>query len=164
MILFNHTESTIKVFKYRPPYKKDGKTNFPETKDKTGVYIIKKNNKIIYVGVAMSSLYKTLYRHFQVWNPSSKEISEAREMQVPPPKHLSYVNDLKKNNFTVRVIYASKSKAAALEKALIQKYLPTDNDIVYKPKKRTQSYYAEKYQDKVFEEYNGTTPLPDIPF
>jgi hypothetical protein len=64
-----------------------------------------------YVGQSGYDVYKTLYRHFQVW-------------EDPKQKRVTYTY-LK--GITVRLLYCTKSKAADIERALILKYKPQDN-------------------------------------
>jgi excinuclease UvrABC nuclease subunit len=104
----------MRVFKFLPPYK--GKnTTFPEAVKRSGVYIIKKAGKIVYVGFSGTNIYKTMYRHFQSWNDRTQQ-------------RVTYKN-LK--NITVRVIYCTPVQANRLEKFLILKYKPIDNPIIY---------------------------------
>ena len=130
----------MKVFKFLPPYKKDGKTNFPETMNRTGVYLIKENGKIVYVGFSGYNLYKTMYRHFQRWRHKTQEV-------------VSYRDDMKSKDYTVRIVFCTTKQAAALEKALIKKHRPRDNEMKYKinelpvPEQR----YIETVED-VYEE------------
>ena len=72
----------------------------------SGVYIVKdaKTNKILYVGYSGTQLYKTIYRHFQVW--TSKQ----------------YRVRFNKSGYKVKVIFCSPIKAQQLEKHLIQQY------------------------------------------
>jgi hypothetical protein len=102
----------MKVLKFISPYTAQGKTKFPE-RGKTGVYLIKENGKITYIGYSMSDLYKTMYRHFQVWNHRGQEV-------------VSY-NAQGNDNYTVRVIYCTPQQAARLERYLISKHKPRDN-------------------------------------
>ena len=106
------------------------KTRFPESRKKSGVYIIKKNNKIIYVGYSSYDIYKTLYRHFQTWNDKSQD------------KRVSYKEDYfdSDNDYKVRIVYCTPKKASALEKALILKYQPEDN-------KNKYDYYLDQETD-----------------
>ena len=107
----------MKVLKFIEPYTKEGKTKFPE-RNKTGVYIIKENGKIVYVGYSENDLYKTLYRHFQTWNHTTQEV-------------VTYQSYLSSQKYTVRVIYCTINKARSLEKSLIKKYEPRDNSYKY---------------------------------
>lgn len=104
-----------KIVKQRrvKPYQSTGKTTF-KLQGKPGVYLIYKGDKVVYVGYSGTNLYKTMYRHFQKWNDRTGQ------------KRVIY-SDLK--NITVRVIYTnSGAMAYKLEKALIVKYKPLDND------------------------------------
>lgn len=139
----------MKKFKFLPPYKENGKTNFPETQNRTGIYIIKENGVIVYVGKSGYNLYKTLYRHFQEWNHKWQRVT-------------SYKNKLKKNNYTVRVVYCTVKQANALEKKLIMRYQPRDN---------TEKYdlfnlppVQEKYFKEVEREYFEEPTLNELPY
>lgn len=100
----------MKRTRRRPPYKPDGRTNFP-VRDVPGVYIIfDKNERITYVGYGSKEVYKPLYRHFQVWNDRTRE-------RTTFPR-----------SYTVRVIYTrTAAQAARLERALIVKHRPPGN-------------------------------------
>lgn len=104
----------MKVFKYREPYTPDGKTTYPETINRSGVYVIKRDGVVCYVGHSKTNLYKTMYRHFQSW----KDKTQVR---------VSYATVLNQHKFTVRIIYATPAQADRLEKYLILKLVPTDN-------------------------------------
>ena len=58
----------MKKFNFLPPYQKKGKTTYPETLNKSGVYLIKENNVQVYIGYSGLNLYRTMYRYFQAWN------------------------------------------------------------------------------------------------
>jgi excinuclease UvrABC nuclease subunit len=106
-----------KIYKQRrcKPYQANGKTTF-NVQNKPGVYMIYKDEEIVYIGFSGTNLYKTMYRHFQKWEDSN---------QI----RVTYSN-LK--NITVRVVYTiSKQHAFKLEKALIKKYKPKDNPSLY---------------------------------
>jgi excinuclease UvrABC nuclease subunit len=109
----------MKKFKFLPPYKGQGKTNFPATQNRSGVYIIKENNKIVYIGMSGTNLYKTLYRHFETWVHKLQEV-------------VTYKTRLSKHKYSVRVILCTPLQAARLERLLILKYNPRDNDLKYK--------------------------------
>lgn len=140
----------MKVFKFLPPYKENGRTNFPETQNRTGVYLIKENGKIVYVGKSGYNLYKTLYRHFQEWNHKYQEV-------------ISYKGPMySRRKYTVRVIYCTPKQANALEKKLIMKYVPRDN---------TQKYdlfnlppVEKKYHDQVMDQYFQEDVLNELPY
>lgn len=88
-------------------------------KQQSGVYLIKseRSGKIIYVGYSQNSLYKTIYRHFQTWKDSSRSKIE----------RFTY----NKEGYQVRIIFTTPARAAILEKYLIQKLKPRDNDFKY---------------------------------
>ena len=62
---------------FTPYYKKNNNLkcslDHSKVKDKTGVYLIKQDSKIVYVGYSIGSLYKTIYRHFQDWNDKAQD-------------------------------------------------------------------------------------------
>jgi hypothetical protein len=121
----------MKVFKFIPPYTADGKTKFPE-RGKTGVYLIKENGKIVYIGYSLNDLYKTMYRHFQTWNHTGQEV-------------VSY-NAKGSDTYTVRVVYCTPSQADRLERYLIRKHKPRDNKYIYELNFRDRNT-GEQYEN-----------------
>jgi excinuclease UvrABC nuclease subunit len=126
----------MKKTRWRAPYNKQGKTNFPE-RERPGVYLIKNlpENEIVYVGYSGNNLYRTMYRHFQQWSHSEQPV-------------VTYAN---KNlaDYVCRVIYCTPKQAATLEEMLILKHKPKDN-----PQKL--DFYGSKktsYQEEVLEKY-----------
>jgi excinuclease UvrABC nuclease subunit len=104
-----------KLYKQRrvKPYQASGKTTF-NLRGKPGVYLIYSGERVVYVGYSGTNLYKTMYRHFQKWNDRTQQ------------KRVVY-RDLK--GITVRVVYTNNAGTASkLEKALIVKHKPRDND------------------------------------
>lgn len=82
-------------------------------KDKSGCYVIKENEKVVYVGMSRTNnLYKTLTRHFQQWTANQR------------------VNtyDVWSNTYKVKIIYTTQRKAERMECELFKKYKPRDND------------------------------------
>lgn len=152
-ILFNQPEpkisdseiAALKAFKFIPVYKvlphktnnDRGKSNILFSNGKSGVYIIKEDNKIVYVGFSRTNLYRTIMRHFQDWND--------RET----PDRINYRYKTRRKKYTIRIVFAPAKKAFNLEKALILKYNPRDNAQKY------ESYLEvhEKIVDKEMEEY-----------
>ena len=106
----------MKVYKFSPPYK-NGKCTFKNAWNKSGVYIIKENNKIVYIGQSGYNLYKTMYRHFQSWDSH-----QARA---------TYNKDNKRKKYSVRMIFCTPQKAEKLEVALCKKYNPRDMKYKY---------------------------------
>ena len=134
----------MKVFKFLPPYQREHKTTFPKAQKRSGVYIIKENGKITYVGMSGNNLYRTLYRHFEAWTHSQKV--------------LTYQSRLKEYNYTVRIIFCTRNQAFRLEKYLIKKYRPRDNDEMYLD-------YEFKYEDGLVQDsFFSTKVTTEIPF
>lgn len=135
----------MKKFKFLPPYKSPGKTNFPQTQKKSGVYIIKEDNKIVYVGMSGTNLYRTLYRHFEAWKHKYQEVT-------------TYQSRLKLHKYTVRVIFCTSNQAARLERILIKKIKPRDNDVKY------ENYKIEFQDNKIYNSYQDCMTLDEVPF
>jgi excinuclease UvrABC nuclease subunit len=132
--------------RFAPPYKKNGKTAFPEA-TRPGVYLIKENGKLVYIGMSQSNVYKALYRHFQTWNDRRSE-------------RVTYVDRMNRLDYTVRIVYATPAQAARLEMALIIKHKPRDNENKYK------DYSLDMRDKKALNEYESieTTPINEVPF
>ncbi len=114
---------------WKPPYKNlavpelgwKTETNFRYCQGKTGVYLIKKNGVIIYIG-AGRNVYKTMLRHFE------KHKGECFEGQSDKCNKKRYFDDYEQNDYQVRVVLTDTPKQAfALESALINKHRPKDN-------------------------------------
>lgn len=121
-----------------PPYNDKGRSNFRAYAGKSGVYIIRENGKVVYIGFSGKDLYKTMHRHFETWN--------AKQYVV------TYKGNRKK--YTVQIFLTAPAKAMVLEQALIAKYKPRDNDL-------TPSLDLYKKAPKTVPVYNNTT-APDI--
>lgn len=129
----------MKISRFHPVYLKKGKTNLQGTRGKKGVYLIKEDNKLVYVGHSTSDLYKTITRHFQSWDDKQYRTTYARRMS--------------RHRYTVRVvILQSPEKIENLERALILKHQPRDNQIKYdlfsKPTPKMAKVKAE-YEDAI---------------
>lgn len=101
-----------KLYKSRffEPYTGD-KSNLKFAKDKSGVYIIKRNGVISYIGYSATNLEKTCLRHFQSWE-DTKQVRVTYKYRA---------------NCTVRLIICTPARAAKLERALIVRHEPKDN-------------------------------------
>jgi len=133
----------MKKSKAIPPYNQKNRANFP-ARGKSGVYIIFENETPVYIGYSQKDLYKTMYRHFQMWNHTGQEV-------------VSYSNLMNKKKYTVRVIYCTPKQAMSLEKQLIIKYNPRDCFNKY------ESYKPNKYDKEVIEKY-AKTGISDFKF
>jgi excinuclease UvrABC nuclease subunit len=111
----------MKISKWFEPYK-NGKPALEYKKtQRPAVYFIKENNKIVYVGMSATNLYKTLYRHFQTWNDKRAQYRSA-----------NYTRKTYDKTAKVRVIFCTALQADRLETYLIQKLKPRDNEHKYK--------------------------------
>ena len=106
------------VYEVLPGPGKNGKSNLAWLTGKSGVYLIKEGNEIVYVGSSSTNLYKTILRHFQRWKDRQQ------------PDRLTYKNELWLDH-KVRVILCSATKAYELEKKFISHYRPRDNKFQY---------------------------------
>lgn len=110
-------------------------TNIAWASGKKGVYIIKENNKIVYIGCG-SNVYKNALRHFEPRTTRSGQ---------------RYDKFLHTRDYTIRIVVTNTVKQAnALEMALIRKYKPRDNAIQYE----LISEYDERKAKAAFKEYN----------
>ena len=108
--------------------------------NKSGCYIIKKNNDIVYIGRSGSNLYKTIIRHFQDWKDNT-------QVRVTYPQSL---------NYTIRVVLCTPVQSLILEKALILKHKPKDNTLKYEA---FNEVVSKAYDAKVLETYNNIDPF-----
>lgn len=132
----------ISKTKFLQPYDDNGKTTFRNANKKSGVYLIKENGEIVYVGYSGSNLYRTLYRHFQAWNHSYQKVITYKG------------NNL--NRYTVRVILTTPQQADRLETYLIKKYLPRDNQ----QKIKAAAEDTGKTEFKKMQEAEEFKPMP----
>lgn len=143
----------MKVTKWFKPYIQEKYRNNPTpgrdlSKDiafKSGCYLVKDtgNNRVIYVGMSTTQLYKTIYRHFQTWNDKEQE---------------RVIFD--KTGFLVRVILCTPKQATRLEKYLINAYKPK-----YNKNKSLSTWTADDEKaSKEALERAGFIPREDTPF
>ena len=138
----------MKKSKFLPPYYPSKlatmKTTHKNSMFKAGVYLIKENETLVYIGYSKSNLYKTLYRHFQKWDDSWQDT-------------VTYFNKMTRNNYKVRVVLTTPAKAKKLETALINKYKPRDNKKIkyqkltlkqiLQDKELTKQYFGQQEED-----------------
>ncbi len=96
-----------------------------------GVYLIrsKRSKKVVYVGHSKSSIYKTLYRHFQDWDDPTQ-----------------YRATYPKRYYEVALIPTKKDRVEKLERFLVSKLEPKDAKVTYddySPKKKTREKLKE---------------------
>jgi GIY-YIG catalytic domain len=93
-------------------------TNIKWAQGKAGVYIIKRNNKVVYVG-ASGNVYRKSLRHFEPYKPDK------------PGSKQDYFTDYEQNDYKIRIVVTNTVKQAyKLEAALIQKLRPRDNYVM----------------------------------
>jgi len=136
---------TVRRLKYLPPYRAERKTEFTTAQNRSGVYLIKEDSHIVYIGMSKKNLYGTLYRHFQAWSHSRQRV-------------VTYQNQLKYKYYSVRVIFCTPSQAVRLERYLIIKNQPRDNAEKY------DNYTAAPFDQNLSEECEEINVLTDIPF
>lgn len=82
-----------------------------------GVYLIRENGVLVYVGMSRTNVYRTLYRHFQQWNDGRG--------------YDRIIYDPEQFNYQVSVIVTSPDDAHPLEMKLIKEHYPRDNKFKY---------------------------------
>lgn len=109
----------MKRFRRVPVYKEPGKTNVSELVDRSGVYLIYEDRKLVYIGHSTTNMYKTLLRHFQRWD-------DPAQIRITYPQTKTY---------RVSIVYTTAQQAPRLEFALIKRYQPRDNPDKYENQK-----------------------------
>ena len=104
----------MKVQKFVPPYTDAGKPRLKNTWKKSGVYLIKENNKIVYIGHSGYNLYKTMYRHFQNWDSHQTRATYKAKGN-------------KRKKYLVQIIFCTPKQTDKIETEKIKKYNPRDN-------------------------------------
>lgn len=113
-----------KVYQFQPVFngKCSGgrKTSYPELKNNAGVYIIKEDGIVVYVGMSSSCAFKACYRHFYVWN--DKRGNHYRT---------TYIDTLDTKEYTIMIMPMDKTQAGDFEKSMIMALKPRDNRQTY---------------------------------
>lgn len=107
---------------FKPPFdgnRKDGKRNrvFRPFSGKPGVYIIKEDDVIVYVGMSQSDVVKAMYRHFYFWGPDYRQ---------PNHRRITYL-DLDAHKYECTMFDVSQSEAVSIERGIIVSLRPRDN-------------------------------------
>jgi hypothetical protein len=103
---------------FAPPFLRVGKIYRKRTiklRGSSGVYLIRENGVLVYVGFSSSCLTEALYRHFYQYNDAHRK---TRVYYDPSDTSKEY---------TVAVIYANHEEAAKLERGFILAFEPRDN-------------------------------------
>ena len=121
----------LKATRFFKPY--TGKTiNLKSTG--CGVYIIKKGDRVLYVGMSSKDVSRTLYRHFQTWTDNRSSYTKKNEAY----ERVTYKGE-NLNLFLVKVIYCPTPREAnILEQLLLKKFRPRDNEM--------KTYLFDKYE------------------
>jgi len=120
LYLYNMT-TKIKSTSFFPPYDSKGNCNLKSTG--RGVYLIKKNDAVVYVGQSFTDVKKTLYRHFQMWN----DLRTTYTKKLQNYERVTYYGQ-DRTKFKIKVIFCKTiTDTANLEFLLIKKYRPKDN-------------------------------------
>lgn len=129
---------TIKAKTRFQPVYIDGKPNpglIRASIKRPGVYLIKVNGSLKYIGHSGSNVYKTILRHFQSWE-------DRFQVRITYPK-ASYV--------TARIVYTNTAQQARkLEKALILKLKPPDNP------KKYENYQLDFKDEEIVSDYQNS--------
>lgn len=138
----------IPIYKELPKNGKNGKINIGFAKNQSGVYLIKENGKIVYVGHSKSNLYMTIMRHFYYWED---ETYEGRKYT-----RFSYWDKIKTKRYTVRIVFTSPSRAEKLEAGLVKKHRPRDNQdklkYILDLEKEEVEKVVQQYEEAEYEE------------
>lgn len=92
-----------------------GITHTKTTGNVSGIYFIKENDVLVYIGMSNFNVKKVLYRHFQKWNPDKWRSNHYR---------VSY--DKNAHKYEVAVLLLD-NEVLKTEEILISIYQPRDN-------------------------------------
>ena len=111
----------LKATSFFAPYIEPGKCTLRSTGK--GVYLIKLDNKIVYVGKSLGDIKGTIYRHFQKWNDRRADYN--KKMQIFD--RVTYYG-MNLTRFKIKVIFCpTDAETDLLEQVLILKIKPRDN-------------------------------------
>jgi hypothetical protein len=102
-----------------------------------GVYFIREDSKLVYIGYSDTNLYRTMYRHFQQWNHRGQEV-------------ITYASRLNRHRYTVRILITPWREAHKWEARLIKKHKPRD---AYREEIQYTDYYSTEEGRKMDEIY-----------
>jgi hypothetical protein len=122
----------LKVYESTPTGKSYGKTNMSIANGKIGLYFIKEDGVIVYVGQSKYNLYKTALRHFQKWNDTEQKA------------RISYKKYLDFADYEIQFLFLSKSWIDDEECKYIKKHDPRDN------KNKCSWMFDEDYEEAPF--------------
>lgn len=129
-----------------PAYLSKSKCGIRGTKEvrrKTGVYFIKEDGELIYIGMSKSCVYNALYRHFQHW--------VAHDRTRHKHKRLTYKHWLKKHKYEVAIVYLEKEIVDHVERFNIGTYRPRDNKWKYDNYTTSTTNFTEDFNKELTE-------------
>lgn len=131
-------KKNIYKLQFKKPYQEgknslgNRKSNITGCWDKFGLYFIKENGRLVYIGKSSHNLHKTMYRHFEKWECRDwwKEQYTLRSLTS-----MYNLNDTEKV-YTVSFLVTKPGDEKELEKILVVKHNPRDNKVKYLMYKR----------------------------
>lgn len=129
------TDKKMKATGFFKPYSDAGQYSLKSTG--CGVYVIKREGKVVYVGMSRKDVRNTLYRHFQVWTDRRAGWTKRNE----PYDRVTYAGE-DREDFTVKVIFCKGAiECEIMEQLLIKKLKPKDNSL------KLYLYSKEQYRE-----------------
>ena len=151
------TNKKLKSTRFFAPYSGDNLKTQTLKATGAGVYIIKKNGLVVYVGRSSADVKSTLYRHFQKWT-DRRSVWGKRNMLY---ERVTY-DGQNRANFTVKVIFTPTDfEANVIEHMLILKLKPRDNE------RKNDLYSSEnipRMQSRIENEENWNINNDEPPF
>lgn len=108
-----------------------------KARGKTGVYLIKENDKIVYIGMSQSCVCEALYRHFYDYADKGHH-----------SRHIYDVDDEEKE-YKVHILELAPEDAPRVEAALIACLNPRDNKVKWERAMKSVIAEYEEYQDSL---------------
>ncbi len=109
-------KTAFPYLRFFPAYWPSGKIGHPVRRKETGVYLIKENNQIVYIGQSKSCVYKACYRHFQKW----VEVNGGQ-------RRVSYKETIDQKKYQIAILLVEPSLVDQIEASLIKGFTPRDN-------------------------------------
>lgn len=146
------------IYSFVPPFEgfhKNGRTRKRTLRKyikHSGIYFIRENGIIVYVGMSESCVVEACYRHFYPWRDCYRGMGcEYRT---------TYVNKLEEHTYEIAILHLQKEQVVMMERALIFSLKPRDNRFFY------EDYFIIKADlDKVNQDQEAEWAEPDdVPF
>lgn len=134
-----------KCRKDRPIFKVIGKKRH-------GVYMIKEDGIIVYVGMSQYCVLERCYRHFYTWS--------ARKHFRGKYHFLTYYDKLNEHDYEVAILETAKEQAQLLEQAMILIMKPRDNIMQYESKAQMNFDFLENAANLIIKENGDRNDFP----